>query len=91
MTPGDYAYQIVNETDGHPVRFGKQSIRIELRQGTIATNVAKEVIMIARLVLPLNDMNLEWNMMMYHPYEEQHGILTLCIYLRILLKYILNG
>ena len=32
MTP-DYAYQIVNETDGHPVRFGKQSIRIELRKG----------------------------------------------------------
>ena len=29
----DYAYQIVNETDGHPVRFGKQSIRIELRKG----------------------------------------------------------
>ena len=32
MAP-DYAYQIVNETDGHPVRFGKQSIRIELRKG----------------------------------------------------------
>ena len=23
MTP-DYAYQIVNETDGHPIRFGKR-------------------------------------------------------------------
>ena len=32
LTP-DYAFRIVNKSDGHPVRFGKQSIRFELRRG----------------------------------------------------------
>ena len=29
LTP-DYAFKIVNKSDGHPVRFGNQSIRFEL-------------------------------------------------------------
>ena len=32
LTP-DYAFAIVNKSDGHPVRLGKQSIRFELRRG----------------------------------------------------------
>ena len=32
LTP-DYAFRIVNKSDDHPVRFGKQSIRFELRRG----------------------------------------------------------
>ena len=32
LTP-DYAFKIVNKSDGHPVRSGKQSIRFELRRG----------------------------------------------------------
>ena len=32
LTP-DYAFKIVNKSDGHPVRFGNQSIRFELRRG----------------------------------------------------------
>ena len=32
LTP-DYAFKIVNKSDDHPVRFGKQSIRFELRRG----------------------------------------------------------
>ena len=32
LTP-DYAFRIVNKSDGHPVRFGNQSIRFELRRG----------------------------------------------------------
>ena len=32
MVP-DYAFQVVNKSDGHPVRLGKKSIRFELRSG----------------------------------------------------------
>ena len=32
LTP-DYAFKVVNKSDGHPVRLGKQSIRFELRRG----------------------------------------------------------
>ena len=32
LTP-DYAFKVVNKSDGHPVRFGDQSIRFELRHG----------------------------------------------------------
>ena len=32
LTP-DYAFKIVNKSDGHPVRFGEQSIRFEVRRG----------------------------------------------------------
>jgi len=32
LTP-DYAFTIVNKSDGHPVRLGNQSIRFELRRG----------------------------------------------------------
>ena len=32
LTP-DYAFTIVNKSDGHPVRFGEKSIRFELRRG----------------------------------------------------------
>lgn len=32
LTP-DYAFKVVNKSDGHPVRLGKQSIRFELRHG----------------------------------------------------------
>jgi len=32
LTP-DYAFKFVNKSDGHPVRLGEQSLRIELRRG----------------------------------------------------------
>ena len=32
LTP-DYAFKIVNKSDGHPVRLGEESIRFELRRG----------------------------------------------------------
>ena len=32
LTP-DYAFKIVNKSDGHPVRLGEQSIRFEIRRG----------------------------------------------------------
>ena len=32
LTP-DYAFNVVNKSDGYPVRFGNQSIRFELRHG----------------------------------------------------------
>ena len=32
LTP-DYAFKIVNKSDGHPVRLGEQSIRFEVRRG----------------------------------------------------------
>ena len=36
LTP-DYAFKVVNKSDGHPVRLGKQSIRFELRRGDCGT------------------------------------------------------
>ena len=32
LTP-DYAFKVVNESEGHPVRFGEQAIRFEVRRG----------------------------------------------------------
>tara|TARA_B100001750_G_C15453989_1_gene570500 strand:- start:59 stop:1438 length:1380 start_codon:yes stop_codon:yes gene_type:complete len=37
LTP-DYAFTIVNKSDGHPVRFGEKSIRFELRKGDCGTD-----------------------------------------------------
>ncbi len=38
LTP-DYAFKVVNKSDGHPVRLGKQSIRFELRRGDCGVHV----------------------------------------------------
>ena len=37
LTP-DYAFTIVNKSDGHPVRLGDESIRFELRRGDCGVN-----------------------------------------------------
>ena len=37
LTP-DYAFTIVNKSDGHPVRFGEKSIRFELKKGDCGTD-----------------------------------------------------
>jgi len=39
LTP-DYAFKVVNKSDGHPVRLGKQSIRFELRRGDCGTQAS---------------------------------------------------
>ena len=45
LTP-DYAFKIVNKSDDHPVRFGKQSIRQQIRRGDYPVKILVDMMIV---------------------------------------------